>query len=36
MGESDSNIVEYAEDILYLFNDLVDKQQRQVLLEELL
>ena len=37
MGESDSNIVEYAEDVLYMINILLeDNKQRQSLFVELL
>ena len=37
MGEQDSNIVEYAEDVLYMINILLeDNKQRQALFEELL
>ena len=37
MGEPDSNIVEYAEDVLYMINILLeDNKQRQSLFEELL
>ena len=37
MGEPDSNIVEYAEDVLYMINILLeDNKQRQALLEEIL
>ena len=33
MGEPDSNIVEYAEDVLYLVNLLIDNKLRQALFE---
>ncbi len=36
MGKPDSNIVEYAEDVLYLVNLLIDNQQSDTLLETLL
>ncbi len=36
MWEPDSNIVEYAEDVLYLVNLLIDNQQSDTLLETLL
>ena len=37
MGESDSNIIEYAEDVLYMINILLeDNKQRQALFEEIL
>ena len=37
MGEPNSNIIEYAEDILYMINILLeDNKQRQALFEELL
>ncbi len=36
MGEPDSNIVEYAEDVLYLVNLLINNQQSNTLLETLL
>ena len=37
MGEPDSNIIEYAEDVLYMINILLeDNKQRQALFEELL
>ena len=37
MGESDSNIVEYAEDVLSMINILLeDNKQRQALFEEIL
>ena len=36
MGEPNSNIIEYAEDILYMINILLeDNKQRQALFEEL-
>ena len=33
IGKPDSNIVEYAEDVLYLVNLLIDTKQRQALFE---
>ena len=37
MGEPNSNIIEYAEDVLYMINILLeDNKQRQALFEELL
>ncbi len=36
MEEPDSNIVEYAEDVLYLVNLLINNQQSDTLLETLL
>jgi len=36
MGEPDSNIVEYAEDVLSIINLLIDNKQRQALFEEIL
>ena len=37
MGEPDSNIVEYAEDVLQMINNLLeDNKQRQALFEEIL
>ena len=37
MGEPDSNIVEYAEDVLQMINILLeDNKQRQTLFEEIL
>ena len=37
MGEPDSNIVEYAEDVLQMINILLeDNKQRQALFEEIL
>ena len=37
MGEPDSNIVEYAEDVLQMINTLLeDNKQRQALFEEIL
>ncbi len=36
-GEPDSNIIEYAEDVLYIINILLENnKQRQALFEELL
>ncbi len=36
MGEPDSNIVEYAEDVLYMINLLINQKLRQALFEQLL